>query len=301
MKNEEKVLPDILIISGTHGNETNAVQDVFDLSQSYEYERPVSFLQAWNVPALNEHERCFQKEDDEIPDDLNRAFINAKKKKYDKDLLITKVKDATQYKDVIIDVHNSELLKNCIVINNDEHARAYVDFCKAHEIPYIVIESSTDTIKKFALENDQIGFTVEIGDMNFSDSNDSGVDFLCKLVAALNEEWTKNKLNKLRMKDRLYTSYEVSQNLIVHSEGLLRVIGPNGLDTKEPYGQKPKKSNILKEYKKGEEIFVIANPNDSYKVVQEVITAPCDCILIDLVDTYWVSPGEIIGSVQPIL
>jgi hypothetical protein len=73
------------------------------------------------------------------------------------------------------------------------------------------------------------------------------------------------------------------------------------LDTKEPYGQKPKRSNILKEYKKGDEIFIIANPNDSYKVVQEVIVAPCDCVLVDLVDTYWVSPGEIIGSVQPIL
>lgn len=32
MKKEDELRPDILIISGTHGNETNAIQDVYDFS-----------------------------------------------------------------------------------------------------------------------------------------------------------------------------------------------------------------------------------------------------------------------------
>lgn len=248
------------------------------------------FLHAWNIPALNENERCFQKdENEELPDDLNRAFISEKKKKYDKEMMIAKVKDRMLMKLAVIDVHNSELLSNCVIINNDVHALAYVNFCKKYDINYIVIESITDTIKKFAIGNNQIGFTVEIGDMNFSNNRD-GVMFLEKLVEALYSEYSEDRFIHLRMKNNPLSAAHVSIDLVAHSEGLLRSAGEVG---------KPNREKIFRKYTTGEVMFLIMDPRDGE--VKERIEAPYDCVLIDMVDSYWVSPNAIIGSVQPIL
>lgn len=278
----------VLVISGTHGNETNAVQDVYDLKLRYENQNihDIIFCQAWNIAALDAGTREFVKSANELPDDMNRAFPTAQT--MDKEKSIGAVKDLIEYVDVVIDVHNSELLKNCVVINNDFRAQNYVNFCKRNDIPFIVIESTTDTIKRFALNKDKIGFTVEIGDMNFSDSNE-GVDFLDKLIKALQA----TDLETLRCPNQNpLDASQVAKTVYAHSQGLLRTFKDN------EHSKKPKRSEVLKHYTKGEKIFIIENPAKPAYRGEEVV-APCDGCVMDIVDSYWVNTGDIILNFQP--
>ena len=278
--------PTILVISGTHGNETNAVQDVYDFklkmnSLGKDY---IQFHQAWNVTGLNACTRNFQEENVEIPDDLNRAFFD--KKPADKEAAIKLIKDLVAGADIVLDVHNSDLLLNCVVINNDCYAKGYVDFCKENKIPYILLESTTNTIKKYAIQHSSVGFTVEIGDMNFSESND-GVAFLEKLVNCLEEE----DLAQFRIASDPYNTLQVAQDIISHSRGLLRVRDSSGKHIK------PKRSEVLRHYLKGDVIFDVLDPVED--CIVETITAPCSCYLMDLVDSYWTDIGNPIGTIQP--
>lgn len=278
----------VLVISGTHGNETNAVQDVYDLKLKYEEQNihDVIFCQAWNTPALNAGTREFVKHSNELPDDMNRAFPTAQI--VDKDESINILKNLIKYADIVIDVHNSEFLKNCVVINNDCRARHYVDFCKKNHIPFIVIESTTNTIKRFALNEDKVSFTVEIGDMNFSDSNE-GVDFLDKLIKALQT----TDLETLRNPNEVpLDASQVVKTVYAHSQGLLRIFKD------DDHSEKPKRSEILRHYLKGERIFIIENPIKLAYRSEEVV-APCDGYVMDLVDSYWVDDGDVILSFQP--
>lgn len=278
----------VLVISGTHGNETNAVQDVYDLERRYEDQdiRDVMFCQAWNLAALDAGTREFVSYSNELPDDLNRAFPTTQN--VDKEDLIYVLKGIIDKADIIIDVHNSELLKNCVVINNDSRAQNYVNFCKGNDIPFIVIESTTNTIKRFALDNDKIGFTVEIGDMNFSDSIE-GVDFLDKLIKALRAA----DLETLRRPDQNpLDASQVAKTIYAHSRGLLRTFRNN------EYSKKPKRSEVLKHYLKGEKIFIIENPTKPMCRGEEVV-APCDGYVMDIVDSYWVNTGDVILNFQP--
>lgn len=278
----------VLVISGTHGNETNAVQDVYDLNLKYEEQNihDVIFCQAWNIAALNAGTREFVKHSNELPDDMNRAFPTAEP--MDKEESISALKNLIDYADIVIDVHNSEFLKNCVVINNDCRARHYVEFCKKNHIPFIVIESTTNTIKRFALNEDKVGFTVEIGDMNFSDSNE-GVDFLDKLIKALQA----TDLETLRNPNEVpLDASQVVKTVYAHSQGLLRIFKD------DEHSEKPKRSEILRHYLKGERIFIIENPVKLAYRSEEVI-APCNGYVMDLVDSYWVDDGDVILSFQP--
>lgn len=278
----------VLVISGTHGNETNAVQDVYDLKLRYEDQdiRDVMFYQAWNLAALDAGTREFVSYSNELPDDLNRAFPTTQN--VDKEDLVYVLKGLIDKADIVIDVHNSELLKNCVVINNDSRAQNYVNFCKENDIPFIVIESTTNTIKRFALNNGKIGFTVEIGDMNFSDSNE-GVDFLDKLIKALRTA----DLETLRCPNQNpLDASQVAKTIYAHSRGLLRTFRNN------EYSKKPKRSEVLKHYLKGEKIFIIENPTEPAYRGEEII-APCDGYVMDIVDSYWVNTGDVVLNFQP--
>lgn len=278
----------VLVISGTHGNETNAVQDVYDLKLRYEDQdiRDVTFCQAWNTAALNAGTREFVNYLNELPDDLNRAFSTAVP--MDKEDSIEILKNLIDWVDIVIDVHNSEFLKNCVVINNDCRAQNYVNFCKKNDIPFIVIESTTDTIKRFAINENKVGFTVEIGDMNFSDSNE-GVDFLDKLIKALQA----TDLETLRcLNPTPLDASQVAKTVYAHSQGLLRIFKEN------EHSKKPKRSEILKHYLKGEKIFVIENPVELAELSEEII-APCDGYLMNVADSYWVADGDVILTIQP--
>ena len=292
--------PKILIISGTHGNESNAIQDVYDLKLRYAgcRDMELTFHQAWNKTGLKYGEREFQEEDCELPKDLNRAFISGYPET--KEDLIEELKDEIEKNDVVIDVHNSPVVTNCVVINNGPWAKHYIDFCKEYKLAFIVIESDTDTIKKYAIDNHKVGFTVELGDMGFSDKKD-GIEFLSKLLQALDNTWRLNGFWSFnRFKDCARTpcsAMEVSQEIMAHKDGLLRVIGPSGLGKESPTGLKPMYSEVLRHYMKGEVIFVIVNPDT--ETVEEIIEAPCNGTLIDLSAEYWAVKGTGVGTFQP--
>lgn len=278
----------ILMVSGTHGDETNAVQDVYTFKTQNSKRKNIQYLQAWNKSALASHTREFQAEDLSIPNDMNRAFKSPEA--VSKEDLIQLAKNSIKEADIVIDVHNSELLRNCVVINNDFYAEAYVKFCKKYSIPFIIIESCTDTIKKYSLDSGRIAFTVEIGDMNFSDRDD-GVDFLRNLIEALEKEYETVGLGILDTKSSPFVNVKVSQFLVAHSAGLLRVYNSSEKTSK------PKRSEVLRSYHTYDTIFVIVDPADG--TIKEIVKAPCDGALLDVFDSYWVTPGAVIGSYQP--
>lgn len=279
----------ILVISGTHGNESHAVDVVSQLA--YEVKRgeikihdaewqsvEIDFIQAWNKTGLNHNEREFYEEETDIPNDLNRAFLS--EKPIIKDDIVKKMKEKIKKYDIIIDVHNSPACMNNILINNNKKARDYVKFCKENNLQYVIYESNTNTIKKYALNMDKVGITVEIGDMGLSDK-DYDILFLRKLIKS-NFEGLINCVSK-----PCFSFNEVYQSLYSHTEGILR----------DNCGNQLLKEEIFRRYDKGDIIFTIIDP-EKYLILEKIV-APCDGWLIDMADTCWASKGGLIGGFQP--
>lgn len=286
----------VLVISGTHGNETHAVDLVYDLEcwteknglSKIEREaigKNVQFIHAWNKTGLKYNERNFIDESkDRETMDLNRSFHTDGV--YTKEGLVENLKAEIGSADIVIDVHNSPACANCILINNGPHARTYVDFCKKYDLQYIVRESSADTIKQYAIDQGKVAFTVEIGDMGISDKDDD-LQFLIKLLKALLLE---EPFFDFSYKDvDSFSASEVYTLLYSHADGLIR-----GGD------QKPlKRKDLFKRYKKGDYMFTIIDPTE--RKVKEYISAPCDCWLVDFEDNVWAAEGGTIGAIQPII
>ena len=274
----------ILVISGTHGNETHAVDVVYELSKlKLNLENTeVEFVHAWNKTGLKYNVREFVDESEgRETNDLNRSFPT--NGCWNKDALIEDIKLKIQDADVVIDVHNSPLCANSALIDNGPYARSYVDFCKAHNCQYIVRESAGDTIKNYAIENGKVGFTIEIGDMGISDKDNYDVVWLTKLIGdiAADDSYPFHNQGEPFLQSELYTV------LYTHFDGLIR----------GPYLKRLLRNEMIKDYQKGDVMFNIVDPENNSLL--ETIKAPCDCTLVDFEDNVWATKGGTIGSIQP--
>lgn len=167
----------VLVLTGVHGNEVTPVYVGYNLVNmwkgSWGYKNDLSkfkkltILNALNTDGIRKNSR-------DIPcdstNDLNRMF----KVEKDEDITIDDLQKIFDDNDVIIDVHSSPKCTEFVLINQDENANSYVEFCQKHEINYAIRYSDANTIKKYGLDKNKISFTIEINQMNYIDFDSAG-------------------------------------------------------------------------------------------------------------------------------
>lgn len=187
--------PSTLIVSGVHGPEQLAVIASLNMFRTFKsrHERgdmhgEMKILAGVNPYGLIHGTREFTEEPDRndyglVPPapgapkkperihgdpkgNLNRAFRTSPG--VDRCTLtgtIDVVKARINYADIVIDIHNSPLCHNCVLIDNGPYAKAYVKFCHEQGLDFMVRNGPTDTIKRYAIEQGRVGFTIELGGM----------------------------------------------------------------------------------------------------------------------------------------
>lgn len=242
----------VLLIAGVHGDEQNAIKVCHDVVK----EKP------WKLFILPESEEARKK---------NVRCVNG----YDWNRHASEIdlKNVFDY-DVVMDVHCSPNLCNCVVIDNNRYAANYIKFCNENDIPYALVDAN-DTIKNAVIRNTSLhvmsgahtaAFTVELNGMGITSNviYDNNVRFLNKLIEAF------------CMSD---IDFYVVQNLIDFTSQLADVKCNDY--TYHNYGEKLfTREHIQGFYKKGDTILTLSFPGRT----NTVYTAPEDGWVIDYDD-----------------
>jgi predicted deacylase len=182
----EVTKPSILIIAGTHGNETTPLLCLNYFLQDFSPEflsdcySGMTIVNGLNIQAL--HSGTREIKPDNISD-LNRAF---KSNEYEP---VKIIKDLVAKHDIIIDIHSSPSIPEFVLIDIDENANSYVEWCKKAKVLYAARYSSADTIKKYSINKGKIGVTIELNGMDSPDflSATKGQTILHNLIVAFEE------------------------------------------------------------------------------------------------------------------
>lgn len=307
----------VLIIAGTHGNESNAVnllslywwhlkklkyhidngqigddyfidEVLFPMFNQEKNIKSITIVNGLNETGLRYNTREFIQLSTTETDDLNRYFDDEKIP--DKNDIMEKLDQLIEEHDIVIDIHNTENVTACVSIALNINAPYYTDFCLKNKIPFILMENN-NTIKKHAdITKGKKAFTVEVSGLGYSQSfiNEK---LRCKELALLISkicECAKDKnknFNEYSLDDLIpYKSIP----LTVCKEGLLNWKGPYPMDD-----GRLELNPTLKE--EGEILATILNPLTRNEVGK--IIAPRKGYLISISGSYW-SAGTI-GDYQP--
>lgn len=277
----------ILIICGTHGNESNAVQVVNKIRLYFKENIPkntLKFVIGWNETGLMCDTREYQDMSPSETKDLNRCF-ESKKYPSVNELVDVLKKEIDECK-YVIDVHNSP---NCLDITIlDDVPNSYqiglnllVNGLDPQSISIRIGNNNANTIKKYVNSlDDKLGFTVEFGGMGIcsNDRLEEEKRWLLKFINAV------SKLNPLNYNNTAYLTIAndfVAKDIYSHCDGIIHYCDTN---------------NPMKFYCKGENIGTIRNYDDE---ILEVIVAPCDGYLITIDDTFICTNSCVIGEFQP--
>lgn len=238
----------IIVLSGVHGNELTPIYSTYLLSKS-----DFSLLDFNKLTIISSINRQgIIKNSRDIPNtttnDINRMFTTEETIDFDDFVKIL------EENDVIIDVHSSPWCTEFLLINQDERANSYVEFCNKLNISYAIRFSSNNTIKKFCLDKNKISFTLELNGLNYIDKNsgENGENIITKIVK--NIEMFENKPSE--------PEFEVCSEFFTYKEGLF-------LPTKR-CGENIEKNEILGyiiNLETFEESKIIMNKSGKFKII----------------------------------
>lgn len=276
----------ITLSSGVHGNEQCAVLATMFATDNFKHDNE---LVVRNIGPLNRRglRDCVREvtDDPEPTNDLNRKFAPASTKKLDKvDAITEYVKKMIKDADIVIDVHNSPACANTVLISNNGFADRYVEHCNKHGIPFILWESNTDTIKKYAQSEHKVGITIELGGMggmmHLNQIIGEQWRFIVKVVESFRGEDSSSLQRFYGERDvYFYPADKMWQPVYAHSEGILDYMYDVGA-----------------EVKKGDVIATVRNDSTDIDVV-----SPCNGWIVEIHDNLWVQPGDEFCHVQPII
>jgi predicted deacylase len=168
----------ILVIAGVHGNELTPVMSASILERYLTQDSP-NYSELTVINFVNEQGIRDNTREMPIQNDLNRMF------KSDNVDIFETLKENIDNSDVVIDIHSSPLCTDFVLINRDKFCNSYVNFCRSSDIYYVIRNSSNDTIKKYCLDNDKIGFTIELNKLDIVDINSAknGARIILKLIS----------------------------------------------------------------------------------------------------------------------
>ena len=305
----------LLVIGGTHGNESNAVKMVSEFLRKINpknteswwkntYFNKITVINALNQTGLRYNKREFVQEEKTETNDLNRYFNTTKY--HTKEEVMGELESIIKEADVVVDVHNTPNVLPCISIALNKNAGTYIDWAIRSKTQFI-LTNDIPTIKRYADINlGKIAFTYEFSGMGLdtrSNQLEYDVDTFEKFLNAIGRIWIFDKVFErdlsggkpgdarfskfCKKRNNPYLSYlpylyeKKSFRLSTYADGIYKY--PKG--------------NPLGHYLKDEQIAFIENPVDQ-SIVGE-IRAPCDGTLIDVDDSWWACKDGILGDFQP--
>lgn len=290
MMNMELARPrKILVVAGVHGNEHNAVLAAYRFMGAIESDdtfldscTEIRFILGANRYGLMNNTRewgepdCAKNEAGD-PVDLNRVFKedDCPKNSSLQEIMRT-LSTAVEASDIVIDIHNSPAMTPCVLLNNDTHTKEFVKFCSDTGTRYIIQESTTNTLKRYALSKGKIAFTVELGGMTVSPWHDE--------IVADQYMFLRTFIPDLYMASDM----DIDE---LHSEA--NPLKPSDIMCALParcYGMVEYEEDALsREFKAGEPIAHIITGDG---LLGEDVIAPCDGWVACCTPTLFVRPGD---------
>jgi predicted deacylase len=311
----------LLVIGGTHGNESNAVKLVQKFIEyltaafhnKWDNYKKITIVNALNTEGLKYNEREYNQAEKEETNDLNRFFNKAEcpSKEEIMEELEALMKDA----DVVVDVHNSANILPCISVSLNENADSYINWAIKNNFNFILADDNP-TIKRHAdIDLKKVAFTYEFSGMGFDvrvpgDVLTSDLEYFKNFLKCIPKDIGDTDVifhqegeyaDPVEGEERKYLhkhsfwkacpNFNIPGNIVIfnykyitmatHKDGLYHWI----------------RENPLGNYKKGEQIAFIEDPIDKYIV--EEIRAPDDGTLICIDDSWWACEGGSLGEFQP--
>lgn len=203
----------ILILSGTHGNELSAVEVGLKLKNMYKGNDDITDNITDNItviPFLNENGLINNTREcnDVISSDLNRAFKHSISYKN----TIDYIKELVDQNDLIIDIHNSVRCSNFCLVDEGHNAQLIIDTLSYAGVEHAVRFSTGGTIKEYCNSIGKIGITYEFSGMstlNTSAVSAKAFNDIIKIVRAF-----QNDLKIDSKKQQLESMYCLSTGFV---------------------------------------------------------------------------------------
>lgn len=306
----------LLIIGGTHGNESNAVKMVSEFLRKLNpknkeswwkntYFNKLTVVNALNKTGLNHNKREFVQEEKTETNDLNRYFNTTNYPT--KEEIMRELENLIKEVDVVVDVHNTPNILPCISIALNKNAGAYIDLAIRSKTQFILM-NDTPTIKRHAdIDLGKIAFTYEFSGMGLDTRSNPNqleydVDTFEKFLNAIGKFWIFDKVFERQWCDSelnipRHTFYKKNNNPHLNYLQYLYKKKSFQLPTYVDGIYNYSRENPLGHYSKNEQIAFIENPVDQSTAWE--IRAPCDGTLIDIDDSWWACKDGILGDFQP--
>ena len=281
----------ILVVCGIHGNESQAVRDVFTFKRALKekvkkgeyansYIKAITFVVA-NHTGLIANEREYQDFSKSPTSDFNRSFPWKTKEK-SKEEVVDYIKKEIDEHQVVIDIHNSPNCIPCVLV--DWNGPKFDKICSIlKNLPKDIFTpvlrySGVDSLKNYTNSIGlKLGFTVELGGMGFPKVEQDAPQRIGSFIAWIADSYANIKdepvLNPFNYED-------TTRQLVTSTEGIIHWADENKTV-----------------YKKGEDICDIVAFNTSSI---ESIKAPYDCILVTKSDSYYKGSYQSFAEAQPI-
>ena len=306
----------LLIIGGTHGNESNAVKMVSEFLRKLNpknkeswwkntYFNKLTVVNALNKTGLEYNKREFVQKEKTETNDLNRYFNTTNYPT--KEEIMRELENLIKEVDVVVDVHNTPNILPYISIALNKNAGAYIDLAIKSKTQFILM-NDTPTIKRHAdIDLGKIAFTYEFSGMGLdirSNPNqlEYDVDTFEKFLNAIGKFWIFDKVFERQWCDSelnipRHTFYKKNNNPHLNYLQYLYKKKSFQLPTYVDGIYNYSRENPLGHYSKNEQIAFIENPVDQSTAWE--IRAPCDGTLIDIDDSWWACKDGILGDFQP--
>ena len=306
----------LLIIGGTHGNESNAVKMVSEFLSKLNpknkeswwkntYFNKLTVVNALNKTGLEYNKREFVQKEKTETNDLNRYFNTTNYPT--KEEIMRELENLIKEVDVVVDVHNTPNILPCISIALNKNAGAYIDLAIRSKTQFILM-NDTPTIKRHAdIDLGKIAFTYEFSGMGLDTRSNPNqleydVDTFEKFLNAIGKFWIFDKVFERQWCDSelnipRHTFYKKNNNPHLNYLQYLYKKKSFQLPTYVDGIYNYSRENPLGHYSKNEQIAFIENPVDQSTAWE--IRAPCDGTLIDIDDSWWACKDGILGDFQP--
>lgn len=306
----------LLIIGGTHGNESNAVKMVSEFLRKLNpknkeswwkntYFNKLTVVNALNKTGLEYNKREFVQKEKTETNDLNRYFNTTNYPT--KEEIMRELENLIKEVDVVVDVHNTPNILPCISIALNKNAGAYIDLAIRSKTQFILM-NDTPTIKRHAdIDLGKIAFTYEFSGMGLDTRSNPNqleydVDTFEKFLNAIGKFWIFDKVFERQWCDSelnipRHTFYKKNNNPHLNYLPYLYEKKSFQLPTYVDGIYNYSRENPLGHYSKNEQIAFIENPVDQSTALE--IRAPCDGTLIDIDDSWWACKDGILGDFQP--
>ena len=306
----------LLIIGGTHGNESNSVKMVSEFLRKLNpknkeswwkntYFNKLTVVNALNKTGLEYNKREFVQKEKTETNDLNRYFNTTNYPT--KEEIMRELENLIKEVDVVVDVHNTPNVLPCISIALNKNAGAYIDLAIRSKTQFILM-NDTPTIKRHAdIDLGKIAFTYEFSGMGLDTRSNPNqleydVDTFEKFLNAIGKFWIFDKVFERQWCDSelnipRHTFYKKNNNPHLNYLPYLYEKKSFQLPTYVDGIYNYSRENPLGHYSKNEQIAFIENPVDQSTALE--IRAPCDGTLIDIDDSWWACKDGILGDFQP--